>query len=274
MQWDEKDWEYRAEGGKHLVVVNHSLHKILRFIKVPVGVERNLNDERIQIERRLNYEKYAPLLSEFEIHTDSGELVFLSADFCDPLFARIDDDRPNARKLLEVPRGPRYAVLQDDFTQSNSSDSSFAIEIKPKCAYVQPNLRSCQFCLMQLEHLLDGRDVNSRCFYCSADFFSSDLSRKKFAFKNLLENPLKDLRFFKDGELIFSMDTLEYVGKSGNDRFHEKMDDLCGFTDALEKIIEDLCNSLGSREFFSDNQKRPFSDPFDPQRKRFKPLES
>ena len=57
MHWDSQDWAYRAEGGKHLVVFNQSLRKVLRFIKAPIGSERTLEEDKKEIQRRLRFEK-------------------------------------------------------------------------------------------------------------------------------------------------------------------------------------------------------------------------
>ncbi|CAG5105396.1 Oidioi.mRNA.OKI2018_I69.chr1.g2095.t1.cds [Oikopleura dioica] len=259
MHWDPKDWAYRAEGGKHLVVFNQSLRKVLRFIKAPIGLERTLEEDKREIERRLRFEKLvvSPLLAEFGLQADSGSLVCLPADFCNRLSKRISNDRPPARKDKVIPPGARFAVLQDDFCQNIPFVSNIAIELKPKCSFVQPNRRSCQFCLMQLEKIRRGK-YDSRSAYCPVDLFSSDLNRKRFAFAHLLENPQNNLRFFCDGELIYSMETLEHVGASCAKRFPQLIEKLCGFPDALDKVIFDLCNVLGA----SENDEHCFSSTF------------
>lgn len=249
MHWDPQDWAYRAEGGKHLVVFNQSSRKVLRFIKAPIGCERTLEEDKKEIQRRLRFEKQvvSPLLAEFGLKADSGNLVSLPAEFCNRLSKRISNDRPPARKDKVIPPGARFAVLQDDFCQNIPFTSNIAIELKPKCSFVQPNRRSCQFCLTQLEKIRRGK-YDSRSAYCPVDFFSSDPNRKSFAFAHLIQNPQNNLRFFCDGELIYSMETLEHVGASCAKRFPQLIENLCGFPNALEKVVSALCNALGASE--------------------------
>lgn len=249
MHWDPKDWSYRAEGGKHLVVFNQSTRKVLRIIKAPIGVEVSAESDKYEIQRRLKFEKHvvSPLLAEFGLKADSGCLVELPADFCSRLARKIAPYRPSPRKKLVIPPGPRNAVMQDDFCHTVPYASNIAIELKPKCSFVQPFRRSCQFCLTQLDKIRRGK-YDSRSAYCPVDLFSSDMNRKRFAFAHLLQNPQNNLRFFCDGELIYSMETLEHVGAGCAKRFPEIIEKLCGFPGALDKVIYDLCNALGSSD--------------------------
>lgn len=66
-------------------------------------------------------------------------------------------------------------------------------------------------------------------------------------FFQLIQNPQNNLRFFCDGELIYSMETLEHVGASCAKRFPQLIENLCGFPNALEKVVSALCNALGAR---------------------------
>ena len=75
MHWDPEQWvriymmeinrftffclaqSYRAEGGKHIVVYNLVARKVLRIIKADRGAIVSADADRIEIERRLKFEK-------------------------------------------------------------------------------------------------------------------------------------------------------------------------------------------------------------------------
>jgi hypothetical protein len=50
------------------------------------------------------------------------------------------------------------------------------------------------------------------------------------------------------------METLEHVGASCAKRFPQLIEKLCGFPNALEKVVSALCNALGAR--YSNNPKK------------------
>ena len=50
--------EYRAEGGKHMVVYNKENRTILRIIKADAGESVKLQNEKFEIEKRLKYEQF------------------------------------------------------------------------------------------------------------------------------------------------------------------------------------------------------------------------
>ena len=49
---------YRAEGGKHIVVYNAINRTVLRIIKADRGENVSLKSEKAEIEKRLKYERH------------------------------------------------------------------------------------------------------------------------------------------------------------------------------------------------------------------------
>ena len=50
--------DYRAEGGKHIVVYNAINRTVLRIIKADRGEKVSLKSEKAEIEKRLKYERH------------------------------------------------------------------------------------------------------------------------------------------------------------------------------------------------------------------------
>ena len=50
--------DYRAEGGKHIVVYNAINRTVLRIIKADRGANVSLKSEKAEIEKRLKYERH------------------------------------------------------------------------------------------------------------------------------------------------------------------------------------------------------------------------
>lgn len=250
MHWDPEQWSYRAEGGKHIVVYNLVARKVLRIIKADRGAIVSADADRIEIERRLKFEKLVigPLLADCGLEADSGTLVWLPKQFIATLSKRIENVRPIPRRNKVIPSGDRYAVLQRDFCNSinQSNLPNIALELKPKCGWIPDGRRTCQFCFQQLEKIRRGK-YESRSAYCPVDLFSSRLDRKRFALAQLIQNPQNNLRFFLDGKLIYSMETMEQLGSADCAKhFPAALEEVCGLSGAFEIVLDHLCNRIGS----------------------------
>jgi len=251
MHWDPDQWSYRAEGGKHIVVYNSTARKVLRIIKAEPGEFVSAEADRNEIERRLKFEKLVigPICADYGFKADSGTLVWLPKSFVSKLSKRIEKDRPIARRNKVIPPGDRYAVLQLDFCNSINQPNvpNIALELKPKCGWIPEGRVACQFCLQQLEKIRRGK-YESRSAYCPVDLFSARLDRKRFALAQLIQNPQNNLRFFIDGKLIYSMETMEELGSAVCAKHSSgQLDEVCGLGGALEIVLDQLCNCLGSR---------------------------
>jgi len=251
MHWNPEQWAYRAEGGKHIVVYNSTARKVLRIIKAEPGAVVPAESDKIEIERRLKFEKFviSPLLADEGLEADWGVLVWLPAAFVSKLAKRIEKDRPQARLSKIIPRGDRYAVLQKDFCNSinHANVSNIALELKPKCGWIPEGRPTCKFCFQQLEKIRRGK-YESRSAYCPVDLFSPSLDRKRFALAQLIENPQNNLRFFLDGKLVYSMETMEQFSnqvcpKNAPGHLKKVLDELSGNWDS---VLDRLCHTLGS----------------------------
>lgn len=254
MHWRASDWEYRAEGGKHIVVYNKENRTILRIIKADNGETVHLVNEKFEIEKRLKYEQYVigPLLAEWNIELDSGQLVLLPSKFISDLSKLIESCRPQARRNKNIPSGDRYAVLQTDFANNINSQHgpTIAMEIKPKCGFIPSGRTTCLFCLTQLDKIRRGK-YDARSGYCPIDLYSSNYHRKLFSLSQLLQNPQNNLRLFVDAKLAYSMETLDQIGSTDcAKQFPEILDKLCanfgGESVSLDRIMNLLCEKLGS----------------------------
>lgn len=250
MHWDPEQWSYRAEGGKHIVVYNSVARKVLRIIKADRGTSVSAESDKLEIERRLRFEKLVigPLLGDYGLEADSGTLVWLPKQFISTLSKRIEKERPIARRGKVIPSGDRYAVLQRDFCNSinQSTLPNIGLELKPKCGWIPFGRRTCQFCFQQLVKIRRGK-YESRSAYCPVDLFSSRLDRKRFALAQLIQNPQNNLRFFLGGKLIYSMETMEHKGMVDCAKhFPAALEEVCGLSGAFELVLDQLCNQIGS----------------------------
>jgi len=256
MHWDPEEWFYRAEGGKHVVVYNAIARKVLRIIKAEKGQNVSAEADRAEIERRLKFEKLVigPLLADSGLKADSGKLVWLPKSFIAKLTKRIEKDRPIARRTKVIPQGNRYAVLQNDFANSiHSQTNNISLELKPKCGWIPAGRKTCYFCFQQLEKIRRGK-YESRSAYCPVDLFCPVLNRKRFALAQLFQNPQNNLRFFIDGKLIYSMETIEVLGSAEAGKNFPKILDEVYRLNSLDDILHQLCHRLGS----TNNQSGKF----------------
>lgn len=252
MFWRASDWDYRAEGGKHIVVYNAINRTVLRIIKADRGEKVSLKSEKAEIEKRLKYERHviSPILSEKNIQIEPGQLVFLPAKFISDLSIIIEPLRPVPRLGKIIPPGDRYAVIQADFTNNiGGKMPTIAMELKPKSGFIPTGRTSCQFCVTQIDKIRRGK-YDARSGYCPIDLYSGNYHRKMFSLSQLLQNPQNNLRLFVEGKLAYSMETLDQIGSAScAKQFPEILEKICadlGGTCSLEAILHQLCNKLGS----------------------------
>ena len=122
-----------------------------------------------------------------------------------------------------------------------------------QCGWIPAGRKTCYFCFQQLEKIRRGKYC-ARSAYCPVDLYCPVLSRKRFALAQLFQNPQNNLRFFIDGKLIYSMETIEVLGSAeAGKNFPKILEDACGLS-SLDDILQQLCHRLGS----TDNQPDKF----------------
>ena len=122
-----------------------------------------------------------------------------------------------------------------------------------QCGWIPAGRKTCYFCFQQLEKIRRGK-YESRSAYCPVDLFCPVLNRKRFALAQLFQNPQNNLRFFIDGKLIYSMETIEVLGSAeAGKNFPKILDDVYRLN-SLDDILHQLCHRLGS----TNNQSGKF----------------
>ncbi|CAI5443897.1 unnamed protein product [Caenorhabditis angaria] len=109
--------------------------------------------------------------------------------------------RLSSLQMLDATQLPNSSVL-DDF-----GCSTITIEIKPKQGFLQKHdnisIQNCNNCIMQFEKC-GSAHFSEMYDFCPLDLFSSSFSRSKSAIFSLFLVPHRNLRIFRDGNLVHS----------------------------------------------------------------------
>ena len=247
MNFFSRDWKYKAEGNKH-VVVSDGKGKCLRLIKASqtlTGTGSKCEDSTTTVERKdkvISNEKsdeikfiehvVMPLVRNCDaFHVPQFEK--LPVNFLQELDQLIKSHRPHHRKHQSLNVFAPGLVMQDYCFISETSylksllkagftlkKDAFSIEIKLKNGFLKgySNADSktvtcsncvCQFCKTQMYRVLHEKRYKLCSLYCPLDLFSGDETRMKQALHSLLLVPQNNFRLFKNGELLYSQEVLD-----------------------------------------------------------------
>jgi len=272
---DAKEWNYKAEGNKHIVFCNYQ-GKVLRLKKLTVVCECNgvicqkckgsaNNDE-------LKYQQFVIMpLMNFSTACLRPFKIQLPGSFIDQLNEKVQMDRPAYRRHKSLLR-TKFGILMEDKTllhlqddiknilANNSHSDVFSVEIKLKKGFMSehdPAFKDqvCQFCALQLYRCLFGENKRSKLsYYCPIDLFSGCRTAMKEALRALVESPQNTFRVFKNGNAVYSQELLDILLSSDKTRTGHAL-----LSQLIRSFFSKTLELRQPTEFSNGSQKLPFT---------------
>ncbi|XP_060807358.1 inositol-pentakisphosphate 2-kinase isoform X1 [Amyelois transitella] len=198
MSWRDFSWKYMGEGNAHVVLEILNSNYVLRLIK------KKSTTDKIDVEKSVEFVNkiMVPLL--FHHSLELCEIVTLEPHEVIKLSEELMSLRPEYRRIKSsfshlAIKAPNLSIVSPKFV------TNYCLEIKPKEGFLSNNLRrysKCYFCLKQYLKLQEKK-IDSVSHYCPLDLFSGDKVRMRKALLNLISNPQNNLKFFRNGMLIY-----------------------------------------------------------------------
>ncbi|CAG0885457.1 unnamed protein product [Cyprideis torosa] len=216
-------WKYRGEGKANIVVSfdpksvfdddDRDIRWLLRLRKT----SSKKPDPVLQVQRAmlLQYRFLFNLMARIlgpEI-VPGMRLVLLCPNALDSIVRGVERFRKKSRQHRVILAGNSIAELIRDCAFLSSVEQegvSYCVEIKPKQGFLfnEPDgLEICRFCLRQYSKVMRGI-VPAISPYCPLDLFSGCPQRMELALLALMEQPQNNFRIFRNGETVFSEDTV------------------------------------------------------------------
>lgn len=218
MSDETKQFYFRGAGLTNFVVgfeKNGSNKYVWRFRCPDDEKAETVDLSNRQILPNYNYLKYtiAPL---FTLNITEGmKLVEISAKFVQKIAFDLPELGEKLKLFLHCQRisvleMPDYASLFL-FQQNLKQNNVFCVELKPKQGHVtglEQFKPYCTNCLLNILKCSVEKKFQKMYDYCPLRLFSGDFNEMKLAFTSLIKNPHNNLRIYKNGQRIFSKETL------------------------------------------------------------------
>eukprot|EP01134_Creolimax_fragrantissima_P002856 CFRG2856T1 len=210
---DASHWEYRDEGGANIVLGYIGKDKDLagKILRIRKGEPRMTSDGLDEVVEIFNYthEIIAKLFSDDLV--DGGELAPVTPAEVAALNIKIDLNRPDHRKGVNVSENVGYVGIQKDMASTPSSwvpsnSPKITVELKPKWGFMtkstfvsedhkQVKSNTCRFCMHQHVKLAQGK-INHISDYCPLDLYSGKLERVVKSLEDMLIEPQNNLKVY------------------------------------------------------------------------------
>uniref|UniRef100_T1IZ38 Histone-lysine N-methyltransferase 2C n=1 Tax=Strigamia maritima TaxID=126957 RepID=T1IZ38_STRMM len=213
------EWQYIAEGNKHIVLRIPKDQCVLRIVKEEPDEPDQSVFSRLELSLKYVEEVMKPLIGKEFVAKGASELIKITGKE----LAEIDQFRPDFRKFKKLNTTSCLGVKLPDCTtcipskydNHNKIGPVLAVELKLKMGFLNPGVgtekKMCKYQSMQRKKLKENRiaEINT---YCPLDLFSGHDDKMKFALKSLLKNPQNNLRLFVNGVLVYGDNQLSTSG--------------------------------------------------------------